>query len=45
MPQVEYLQKELPLCREAAKLSQANAFKYQRVLEISLEGFMKTTPG
>lgn len=38
--QVAYLQKELAQCREAAKLSQANAFKYQRVLESSSEGFM-----
>jgi len=38
--QIAYLQKELVQCREAATLSQANAFKYQRVLESSSEGFM-----
>jgi len=38
--QIESLQKELAQCREAAKLSQENKLKYQRVLESSSEGFM-----
>ena len=38
--QIEFLKKELAQSREAEKLSQANEFKYQRVLESSSEGFM-----
>ncbi|MEJ2166617.1 MAG: diguanylate cyclase [Desulfobacterales bacterium] len=38
--QVEYLQKQLAQCREAAKLSQDNELKYRRVLESSSEGFL-----